>query len=163
MAAIMLLTTDDFYKRLPAFIRLCNVMADDSFDLHTFDPADTAEMTWAITEAMMLYPPEEEEPFTDEIRFYIGHMLNEEGIVDPPDVLRIAMRDVERVDPLGDMADDPDMYQGMYENQQGKSKEIVDMVKGQLQSLFRQLQTLPLTNGDTDELLDRVRDQGLTM
>ena len=46
-----------------------------------------------ITESLLLEPHDNPEPFCDEIRYYIGHMLKEEGFTSPPDVLRIAMFD----------------------------------------------------------------------
>jgi hypothetical protein len=161
MAAISIVTSDDFYKNLPKFIQLCNVLADDEFNPGIFDPADSAEMSWAITEALLLSPPEEEEPFTDEIRFYIGHMLNEEGLVNPPDVLRIALYDTPVADPLSLNADDPVMYGALYQSQQAKSKEITDMLQRQLRELFEQIQMLSLRNGDNQELLKRIQGSAI--
>jgi hypothetical protein len=157
MAAICILTSDDFYKNLPRFIQLCNVLADDEFNPLVFDPADSFEMAWAITEAMLLSPPEDDEPFTDEIRFYIGHMLTEDGIVNPPDVLRIAIQDVSIDDPLAGDAEDPAMYAAFYESQRSKSAEITAMLKRQIDELFAELQSLTLKSGDTADLLKRMQ------
>lgn len=157
MAAICILTSDDFYKNLPRFIQLCNVLADEEFNPLVFDPADSFEMAWAITEAMLLSPPEEDEPFTDEIRFYIGHMLTEEGIVNPPDVLRIAIQDVSIDDPLAGDVEDPAMYSAFYESQRSKSAEITAMLKQQIDELFAELQSLTLKSGDTADLLKRMQ------
>lgn len=156
MAAICILTSDDFYKNLPRFIQLCNVLADDTFNPLVFDPADSFEMAWAITEAMLLSPPEEDEPFTDEIRYYIGHMLSEEGVVNPPDVLRIAIQDVSIEDPLAGDTEDPTMYAAFYESQRSKSEEITAMLKQQINELFEQLQSLVLSEGDVGDLFGRM-------
>jgi hypothetical protein len=161
MAAICILTTNDFYKSLPRFIQLCNVLADDTFNPLVFDPADSFEMAWAITEAMLLSPPEEDEPFTEEIRFYIGHMLTEEGVVNPPDVLRIAIQDVTIEDPLAGDTEDPAMYAAFYESQRSKSAEISAMLKRQIDELFAELQALDLRNGNTGDLLSRMQKTSL--
>lgn len=156
MAGCSVLTSDDFYKNLPRFIQLCNVFADDEFNPLVFDPADSFEMAWSITEVMLLSPPEDDEPFTDEIRYYIGHMLTEEGVVNPPDVLRIAIQDVSIEDPLGGDTEDPAMYAAFYESQRSKSAEITAMLKRQITELFAELESLTLHNGDTTDLLRKL-------
>lgn len=161
MAAICILTSDDFYKNLPRFIQLCNVMADDTFNPLVFDPADSFEMAWSITEAMLLSPPEEDEPFTEEIRFYIGHMLTEEGVVNPPDVLRIAIQDTNIEDPLAGDTEDPAMYAAFYESQRSKSAEISAMLKQQINELFEQLESLTLSEGNTSGLLSKMQKTSL--
>jgi hypothetical protein len=158
MAAINVITTDDFFTSLPRFIRLCNVLADDEFDPSIFDPADTAEMAWAITEVLLLRRDDmEEEPFSEEIRFYIGHMLSEEGVTNPPDVLKIAARDLPTEDPLAPFASDPAMYASFYATQQSKSDEITDMLRRQLGGLMKEMQRLPLNEGNTEDLLERIQ------
>ena len=58
MAGIAVLTTDSFYRNLPRFIHLCNAIADQDYNPFIFDPADSHEMAWSITEVMLLdwYP-----------------------------------------------------------------------------------------------------------
>ena len=54
-----------------------NVLAGSEFDPETFDPADSAECAWAVTEALLLSPPDERDTqpvFSDEIRKYIQEM-----------------------------------------------------------------------------------------
>lgn len=161
MAAATILTTDSFYKNLTKFIQLCNILSDEEFNPMVFDPADSFEMAWGITEAMLLYPPDEDEPFTDEIRYYMGYMLDEEGVIHPPDVLGIALRDQPAADPLANLSDDPTMYSAFYANQSSKSQEISDMLKEHLAELFNQLSILPLKNGNVEGLLGRMRRTSL--
>ena len=123
MASIAILTSDAFYKDVSKFIQLCNVLSGDTLEIEVFDPADSAEMAWGMTEAMILSPPEDPEPFTDEIRFYMGHAIAEDGILSPPDVLGVAIMD-NQDDPLNNLSDDPSMYEAFYATQQGKSQEI---------------------------------------
>jgi hypothetical protein len=158
MAAISILTTDDFFKRLPVFIQLCNILSGDDFDPTSFDPADPLEIAWGITEAMFLEPPDEDEPFIDEIRHYIGEVLNDHGITSPPDVLRIAIQGVKLDDPNNAYSDDPEMYAAMHESNKGKSDRIKEMLKRQIGELVDQIQALDLENGDTKNLIDRLGD-----
>lgn len=161
MAAITILTTDHFFKNLPRFIQLCNVLADDEFNPTIFNPADSMEMAWGITEALLLSPPDEDEPFTDEIRYYIGYVLAEEGIINPPDILQIAKYD-NITDPLSVETDDPAMYAGFYQKQQSVGDEIRETLREQLAQLFEQLELVPLQNGDTKDLLKRIKGIALT-
>ena len=157
MAAVSIVTSNEFYKDLTKFIQLCNVLSGDEFDPEVFEPADSAEMAWGMTEAMLLSPPEEEEPFSDEIRFYMGHTLSEEGILTPPDVLGIAIME-NAADPLNDLSDDPAMYEAFYANQQSKSQEITEMVKEQISVLMAQLEALPLAEGSTEDMLKKLKN-----
>lgn len=157
LAAITILTTDRFEQSLPSFIWLCNVLADDTLDPTVFDIATVDEMAWGITEALLINPPETDNHFCDEIRWYIGHMLDEEGVVDPPDVLRIAVRE-RTTDPLNDFTDDPEMYSALYQSQQAKSGDIKQMIREHLTEMIKQIESLPLENGNAKDLLRRTRE-----
>lgn len=162
MAANCILTSDIFFKNLPKFIDMCNILSGTQFDPTVLELADPFEMAWAITEALLLYPPEEDEPFVDEIRYYMGAILFEDGIVNPPDVLKIAIYEKGNKDPLNVSADDPEMYGAFFQNQTSKSEEITVMLKGQLAELFEQLGSLKLRNGDTSNLLKRIQEASLS-
>lgn len=153
MAAISIVATDGFFQSLPDFINLCNVLSGDSFDPTVFDPADAGECAWAMTEALMLSPPDdnEEEPFNQEIVDYISEVLKSEGILTPPDILKVGLRKdykeiVEKV--RYDFSDDPEMFQAIFETEKGKTEDINDLVKARLAALVQQLEKLPLANGD---------------
>lgn len=159
MAGITLVTTNYFYRNLPKFIDLCNILSGDDFDPGVFDPADSAECAWGITEALIINPDPDEE-FADDIRHYITQVLLSEGYVTPPDVLRIAI-DADFTNRVKyNFSDDPEMFQGIYAVQQQKTGEITDMIRRQLGELLAQIQSLPLNNGQTDELIKRIRESG---
>ena len=160
MAGIAVLTTDSFYRNLPRFIQLCNVIADQDYNPFVFDPADSFEMAWAITEVLLLDPPEDpSNAFTDEIRSYMGFVVQQEGIVNPPDVLAIAMNDRRLDDPInvGNEGEDPEMYAAFWQNQAAKGDEIRTMLTLQVGELIKQITSLPLTNGNVDGLLSKMR------
>jgi len=159
MAGVTLLTTDYFFKSLSRFIDLCNVLSGSEFDPSVFDPADSAECAWGITEALLLSPPEDddEEPFIDDIRRYIGFTLRDEGFVKPPDVLQIAL-DADFSDKVRfDFSDDPEMFQGIYQTQADKTDEVTMMLKDNIRELIDQLEALPLKEGDASNLIQRLR------
>lgn len=149
MAALTIVTTDLFFRDVPRFIQLANALVGDSFDPTVFDPADSLECAWAITEALLLSPPEEEEPFSDDVRAYVAFVLKNEGYVTPPDILKIALDADFSAQVQYDFADDPEMFQGIYEVQQGKTAEVETVIRDSLTELLGQLQTLPLQQGNT--------------
>lgn len=158
MTAIALQTTDDFYKSLPDFVQFCNILSGDSYDPRVWDLADSEEVAWGITEAMIIEPPEEEEPFTDEIRAYIGATLDAEGIIQPPDILKIALRGAPDIvgQISGDFSDDPEMFGAIYDLEGAKTSAINQYVKGNLLKLGHQLEQLPLAVGETAGVVQKV-------
>jgi hypothetical protein len=154
MTAIQILTTDRFYKSLPDFISFCNVLSGDAYRPDMWDPADAEEVAWGVTEAPLIYPPEDDdpEPFTDEIRSYIGAVLDSEGLVNPPDILRIALRQA-RVSPnIGDFSDDPMMFNAVYDLEEGKRQDIEQSIRFKTQLLVAQLRALNLKNGSAEQV-----------
>lgn len=151
MAAIQLYTTDVFYHSLPDFIDLCNVLAGTPLGT-SFDPADSLEVAWGITESLLIAQPDSEEPFTDEIRGYIGGALDHEGIMNAPDILQLAIRNVNQGDVQGDFADDPQMFNAMYDAEAAKTADINRAIRVNLQALVMQLRSLELEHGDTSKV-----------
>lgn len=154
MAGIQILTTDRFYRSLPDFINFCNVLGGDSYRPDMWDPADAEEIAWGITEAMLIYPPENDqaEPFTDEIRAYIGAMLDREGLINPPDVLRIALRSARVSPSITDFSDDPQMFNAIYDLEEGKRADIEESVRLKTKLLAAQFKALPLKTGQTEQI-----------
>jgi hypothetical protein len=160
ITAIQLLTADRFFKNLPDFIAFCNIMGGDTYRPDMWDPADAEEVAWGITEAMLISPPEDDdpEPFTDEIRAYIGAVLDSEGIINPPDILRIALR-VARVSPnMEDFSDDPMMFNAVYDLEAGKTEDINQSIRLKTNLLIQQLAALNLQNGNTKYVVDMLRN-----
>lgn len=160
LVAIQILTTDRFYKNLPDFIAFCNTLDGDEFNPHTFDPADAEEVAWGITEALMLSPPDEDdkEPFSDEIRSYIGAVLDKEGLINAPDVLKIALRSARISPSIEDFSDDPEMFSAVYALEEGKNEDINQAIKLKLQLLIAQLGALNLENGNTAEVVAMLKN-----
>jgi len=155
MVGIQILTTDRFYKSLPDFIAFCNVLSGDTHRPDMWDPADAEEVAWGITEALLIYPPEDddEEPFTDEIRAYIGAVLDAEGLINPPDILRIALRKARVSPSIDDFSDDPTMFNAVYDLEEGKRHDIENTIRMRTQMLAGQFKALKLENGKVDDIV----------
>jgi len=156
MAGIVILTSDDFFHRLPVFNHVCNVLSGDTFDPMTFEPATADEIAWGITEAVLLSPPEETDVFTDEIRGFIAKVLDLEGISRPPDVLRFAVPS-DKPDPLSHLTEDPEMYQAFDQQQLDNKTAVDEQLRENLFALIKQIESLPLQTGDSADLAKRLR------
>jgi hypothetical protein len=157
LAAVTILKGDDFYRRLPVFNELCRVLSGDSFRPEVYVPADAMDCAWGITEATLMHPPEGDEPFDDEIRRFIGAVCDSEGILSPPDVLRIGLRD-----PTSNTyqpSADGDVDAGILEMQQRKSEGITQALRESAGNLFAELEALPLKHGKTEDLQQRLLTQ----
>jgi len=168
-AAITIVTSNYFYKDVTRFIELCNILAGDDFQPDEFEPADAEEMLIAITEAMLLWPPDdntEDTEFSAEIREYIKQVLGEQGILKPFDILRLAFDGDQASRVSVEYADDPEMYAAIYAMQQAKTDELRQIYLENVAALTQQLQALPLQNGSTVEavrqLLSIVERAGIT-
>jgi hypothetical protein len=159
MAGIAVLITDRFYKSLPDFIEICNILAGSPASPGVFDPADTTECAWGITEALLLSPPDDNdrEPFIEEIRAYIGKVLEAEGIINPPDILRIGIIGMDkRYKVHNDFSDDPEMYNAIWDTEASKTQDINELTKDRLFLLVNQLELLQLKNGSTTEIAKKM-------
>jgi len=158
MAAVMILTTDLFFKDEARFIELANILSGDDFQPDEFDPADSVECAWAVTEALLLCPPDEDdpEPFSENVRRYIGFVLKEEGYITPPDILKIAIGGDFSDQVRYTFSDDPEMFSAVYQGNADKASEVEAIIRDSLRELVAQLQALPLRDGDTAELVQRL-------
>lgn len=160
LTAIQILTTDRFYKSLPDFIAFCNVLSGDTYRPDMWDPADAEEVSWGLTEALMIYPPDDDdqEPFTEEIRAYIGAVLDREGLINPPDILRIALREARVSPSIEDFSDDPQMFSAIYDLEEGKRADIEQTMQERTTLLAAQLSALKLDSGSTESVVNALEN-----
>lgn len=159
VVGINLMTSDDFFKRPPRFVQICNVLSG-SILRPEFDKADCTECAWGLTEALLICPPESEdpEPFCDGIRHYLGHILKEEGITNPPDVLQLALQDSKWM--IGSHPpdwEDPASFAHEYGVNHDRSGQIMDMLREGIQDLSDQLELLPFVQESGGDVLQRMR------
>ena len=160
MAAITIVTTNYFYKDVTRFIELCNILAGDDFQPDEFEPADADEMLIGITEALLLWPPDddpEDTEFAPEIREYISQVLGEQGILKPFDVLRLAFSGDQASAVDAEYADDPEMYSAIYGAQQSKTDELRAVYLENVADLAQQLALLPLQQGTTHHAVQQLQ------
>ena len=155
IVGIQILTTNRFYKSLPDFVAFCNVLSGDTYRPDMWDPADAEEVAWGVTEALLIYPPEDndEEPFSDEIRAYIGAVLDQEGLINPPDILRIALRQARISPSIDDFSDDPTMFNAVYDLEEGKRADIEHTIRLRTKMLAAQFTALKLENGNVENVV----------
>lgn len=157
MAGVALVVGDSFYINLPDFIELCNILSGAPATPGVFEPADPGECAWGITEALMLAPPDKEEPFTEEIRAYIGKVCEMEGIINPPDILRLSMHAQDlKIKVSNNFSEDPEMYGAIWKNEADKTQDINDLVKERLMLLVQQLASLRLLHGQVGEIAKKM-------
>lgn len=159
MAAVTIVTTNYFYKDVTRFIELCNILAGDEFQPDEFEPADAGEILLAMTESLLLWPPDddaEDTDFSEEIQEYIRQVLDEEGILKPFDVLRLAFEN-DRADVVdAEYADDPEMFSAIYDMQEEKQNGLKAMLMENVEALTQQLQLLPLKTGSTRKVVEQL-------
>jgi hypothetical protein len=108
-----------------------------------------------------MWPPEQSsrEEFADEIVAYIREVAAAEGLSKIPAVLKFA---IPEDNPIWDQitaqfADDPQMFEAVYQLSQTKTATIDNMLLERLDYMIRQLKEVELA-AETSELVQNVRD-----
>lgn len=159
MAAITIVTTDLFFKSADAFQVIASAITGGGFSPDQFDPPDAAECAWAVTEAMLLDPQDDNpEPFSLDVCRLIGRILRNEGYLSPPDVLRIAIGPEDDSGRLReDYGDDPETLAMIQAGQEQKNQEINETIKDGLSSLLQQIESLTLITGNGRGFASKLR------
>lgn len=156
MAGITIATTDLFWSDLRTFIPLCNVLSGSPIT-DEFDPATVTETAWALTEVELLsMDPDNENQFSEEIRAYIYHACQEEGIMNPPSILLPVIGN-NIAAPGSDFSNTPDLYAGAFYAQKSKSLDIERVVYENTATMYNQLMQLELGNEVKQKLAELKR------
>lgn len=160
-ALVTCLTTDMFYSNLDVFLQTCRSLSGTEAEFETFDPADSHEMAWGITEISLVDPPEKTDRFNDEIRSYIGLKLTDEGLTSPPMVLKSFADMPDLTQDINDSLDGDGIEAKAYWSSQQETKIAIEVfVASRLQRLAESLNQLPLQSaqpGSQQEFLRRVQ------
>lgn len=144
-AGVAVCTTNFFYKDIRRFIVLVNTICGDGPD-SIDEPPDAAEVLWALTEAALLWPPDQDPndtEFSPDIRRLIGEVTHDEGITKPFDLLRLGYRPRQNLGMTPDMfTEDPDMAMALGQGPDTHSEDMRAMVLDNLTRLHQQLHTL---------------------
>ena len=151
LAAMQILETDDFYQRLPMFCPLVEALCGNGLHFETVALPDAMECAWAIAEALNLSPPEDGQTdvFVPEICAYIARVCQDEGLVNPPEILRIAGK-TDQMDYAGMLATGPVQALAVMGDKKQVADEIEETVREAMTQLHSQLRSLPLTNGKVE-------------
>jgi hypothetical protein len=143
VAAISLLTTNNFYRSVPSFIASVHGLIGDGADWSYEEPIDIDDLAWAMMESFILYPPTKEDTFDDEIAEYCNFLMHESGVHIAPGVLKFAERN--------DL--DLDQYDAYVAQEQAEvTREIEEDVGEKISRLLIQISELPGLSVDVESL-----------
>lgn len=166
MTGISILTTNAFFQSAADFAPMTVRLNGHSVSPDTFVLPDADDVTWGVTEGLLLAASPESQnqglpEFSEEITGLIGQILDQEGILNPPDVLRIATRDNDLVNRVQyAFSDDPEMFSAIHDVESSKTGAIQKYVRDRMRSMLQQLAELPLRK-EVQESFRRVIQQTL--
>lgn len=146
-ALTLVLTTNQPLVSVEAFNHVCNVLSGSEANFQTWDPLSPEEALWGIYE-MLLHigigrekgePPPE---FSHEVRRYLGVILTDDGIFDPPDILQIA--EFDRSNDVEQWADDPELFNAFSDKAKTDKARLLEGLGRRLLEMIQQLNELPL-------------------
>ena len=160
-AAISVMTSDMFMVDVSALCMICTVLDFERGADDMFEPAGLDEVMWGLTEARMILGGLDDRKFSDEVRIYIGKLMDEEGLTKAPKTLEFATP--KKGGPSPEVfADLPELSQ-MFEEDQEVSKEALDEAAiTKLNRLLDQINSLKLATSDMSEfraILDRMKSE----
>jgi hypothetical protein len=152
MAAISVITTDNLTRSLPSFLATIHGLLGDGIDWSYEEPIDVDDLAWALMEATLLYPPEEDTKYDDQIVGYIQLMLAREGIKSPPAILAFAA-DEDGYANIGQYDED------VLKEQAGRTDEINRYIEQMQDALMRQIASIPSLNVTADLLTEAINSE----
>lgn len=146
MAIISSIATNAFYRDPMAFYAISQILSgcEDPFDMT--DPLLAAEMAWAVAEIHL--NDDTPHQFSTDVAGLVGVVLDEEGFVNPPSILKFAKM------PYRYIGSDSPGETGKQETLSTEhAKVVTDYVKEQSLLLYKQLSGLPW---QTTQLLSEI-------
>jgi hypothetical protein len=140
MAAISILTTDDFFRDIYAFSALCNALNRGVISGDMWIPADLDDVLWAVTEVrMLLGEGYSDTNYSDNINKYVGILLQREG-----STLKFAELDPEEERVYKAYDGDAVLEQAFWERQEEDRNNLEKENIRRLQEYMLQLSKLPI-------------------
>lgn len=152
-AGVTLLTTDQLYRTAESFNAIANALNGDDASFAVFDPVDTAEAAWCVTEARLLlgadYDPK---MFTPEVRAYVGAIMAQDDIRRGVTPLEFAIFEDRQP------AVDATFAEALLRREGDSLADMRSYVTARTRELLTQLNDLPLCNSDQKwpEILHRL-------
>lgn len=153
-AAISMLTTNLFFISLEGFNTSCLTLNFKRIYSDTFIPANLEDIMWGITEAKLILGADADNDknneFSRDIRLYVGKVLEDAGILDPPTLLDFA--ELTKLGPDADLLADLPELGGLFEAEQADSKATIEhRTLQKVNDLLNQIGSLKLENSDLSE------------
>ncbi len=146
-ALVTAYTTDLAFISVETFNHICNVLSGSEANFQRWDILSPEEALWGMYElalnlSLNREPGESAPEYSHEIRQYLGVILDQEGIFDPPDLLRIA--EFNTPADLDNWADDPEFFNAAYDLQKTNQARLLEGLGHRLLELLDELNDLPL-------------------
>lgn len=147
-ALILAHTTDLPFTSVETFIITANVLNGFESGFDVLDIVTADEALWCVYEIMLNHVADSDgevddaPEFSDEVRAFLAVTLHNDGILEPPDVLKIA--DMAAVPSAA--ADDPVMFNAAWDRSRAESADLMAGLSGRIRDLARELDELPLRN-----------------
>jgi hypothetical protein len=145
----VVMTSDAFFRRLDAFLAICNTLADGSPFFSAFNPVSVEEAGWAITEVAL---NREMLPFSYAIKKYLKTVLKQEGYSETnyPFVFN---------EVFGERPDSDKIRDGLAANNNDTNLELY--IDDQLADMVEQFNRIPDLSGMDDIVLQRGFEEAL--
>lgn len=152
-ALVTELTTNLFYSSLDAFTHTCNSLNGSGADFENYDFATVQEMCWALAEVQLLDPPEESDQFNPEIVSYMSERLRMEAFERVPKILKSYVELPDQDENISNVLQEDGIEAKTFWDRQMREVLSIDQyIRERLHKLFVDLSSLPLENGDSEEM-----------
>lgn len=154
--ALVLTQPHRFRDDWRAFELACRMMNSTGDRQQTGEYADLADVTWGVLESTLLHPTDR--PYSNEVKAYVGVVLDEAGVHEPPELLQ-SLGVVKGARPrLVEDPADPDVA-AQEAGRQAHRREVDETLEqnaGRLIQQFRELGGV-LREGKTDKYVEKLR------
>ena len=133
-----------FYQDFEVFATACGVVAMSGYSTDTLVPPDLDDVAWTCLEAKLLDDEFSGNMFSDDIKRYVGILLDEEGIYDPPSLLDFAVYPKGRRISDSLVAEDETLSKAMLSMQKDKKRDFAKILRDKTVELFGELRDLSI-------------------
>jgi hypothetical protein len=145
-ALILALSTDRFHNDPAIFSRVCLALSGEAADFSTVESVDPESLAWGVVEVSLHLGAE---PYSDDVRRFIGVCLEDHGLLKPPRCLSMAdYRPGVLVAAESSASSDSNMYASWFSRNADTATDVDSWVASRIRELFRQIHAMPISNRD---------------